>query len=56
LPLTAITGIFGMNFVEMPLLKNRTGFWITMGMIGTVVVDLLVFLPTQAVSGRPTAG
>lgn len=44
MPLTLITGIFGMNFIEMPLLKNHDGFWIIMGMMGvTVTVALLIF-------------
>lgn len=42
MPLTLITGIFGMNFVEMPLLKDRAGFWITMGVMGVIVVVLLL--------------
>src|SRR3990167_8685539 len=37
MPLTLITGVFGMNFVEMPLLKNPIGFWISMGGMATVV-------------------
>jgi len=43
MPLTLITGIFGMNFVDMPLLKDRFGFWMTMGMMAAIVV-LLLFL------------
>jgi zinc transporter len=31
LPLTFITGVFGMNFEVMPLIKDRWGFWETMG-------------------------
>jgi magnesium transporter len=42
MPLTLITGIFGMNFVDMPLLKDRAGFWITMGFMGVIVVVLLL--------------
>jgi magnesium transporter len=30
-PLTLITGIFGMNFEHMPLLKDKEGFWWTLG-------------------------
>ncbi|HEY8606924.1 MAG TPA: magnesium transporter CorA family protein [Noviherbaspirillum sp.] len=41
MPLTLITGIFGMNFAQMPLLQDRSGFWITMGIMGVVVVVLL---------------
>lgn len=43
MPLTLITGIFGMNFVEMPLLKNPTGFWISMAMMVVIVIGLLIF-------------
>lgn len=43
MPLTLITGIFGMNFSEMPLLKDSSGFWITMGMMAVIVVVLLFF-------------
>lgn len=41
MPLTLITGIFGMNFADMPLLQEQAGFWITMGMMAAVVVLLL---------------
>ncbi len=43
MPLTLVTGIFGMNFIDMPLLKDQSGFWITMGMMATIVVALLFF-------------
>lgn len=43
MPLTLITGIFGMNFTEMPLLKDKEGFWITMGIMAVIVVVLLFF-------------
>jgi len=43
MPLTLITGIFGMNFAQMPLLQDRAGFWITMAMM-VGVVALLLFL------------
>lgn len=42
MPLTLITGIFGMNFAEMPLLQDKSGFWITMGLMGAVVLLLLL--------------
>jgi magnesium transporter len=41
MPLTLITGVFGMNFADMPLLQNGAGFWITMGMMAAVVVLLM---------------
>jgi magnesium transporter len=44
MPLTLITGIFGMNFVKMPLLDNASGFWITISaMLGLVVLLLGYF-------------
>lgn len=41
MPLTLITGVFGMNFEVMPLLQNPWGFWISMGIMGLVVCVLL---------------
>lgn len=43
MPLTLITGIFGMNFNEMPLLKSEKGFWLTMGLMAVIVSVLLFF-------------
>jgi magnesium transporter len=43
MPLTLVTGIFGMNFVEMPLLKDHSGFWLTVGGMLVIVVGLLGF-------------
>lgn len=43
MPLTLITGIFGMNFSDMPLLKLQSGFWITMGIMCIIVVGMLFF-------------
>lgn len=43
MPLTLITGIFGMNFAEMPLLKSPIGFWISMGLMAMIVAGLLFF-------------
>jgi len=43
MPLTLITGIFGMNFAVMPLLQDREGFWITMGLMVVIVGALLFF-------------
>lgn len=43
MPLTLITGIFGMNFQVMPLLTNPQGFWLTMGSMAVIVIGLLLF-------------
>ena len=43
MPLTLITGIFGMNFNDMPLLKDKEGFWITMTIMIMIVIVLMFF-------------
>ncbi len=40
MPLTLITGIFGMNFERMPWLREPDGFWWSIGLMGAVVVVL----------------
>ncbi|MDF3839056.1 magnesium transporter CorA family protein [Cupriavidus basilensis] len=40
MPLTLITGIFGMNFDRMPWLREPQGFWWSIGLMGAVVVVL----------------
>lgn len=49
MPLTLITGIFGMNFVQMPLQENPEGFWITLGLMGlsSLVSVVLIFWFTR---------
>ena len=37
MPLTLITGIFGMNFARMPWLQEPEGFWWSIGLMGAVV-------------------
>ena len=44
MPLTLITGVFGMNFESIPGLHSPFGFWLTMaGMLIIVLVMLMVF-------------
>lgn len=47
MPLTLITGIFGMNFVKMPMLENVQGFWIIMGLMLALVVLLLGYFRSK---------
>jgi magnesium transporter len=42
LPLTLITGIFGMN-VRFPGVETALGFWGIIGIMGAVLVSLLGF-------------
>ncbi|HVL76056.1 MAG TPA: magnesium transporter CorA family protein [Noviherbaspirillum sp.] len=41
MPLTLITGVFGMNFEALPLLDHPAGFWISLGMMAATVAVLL---------------
>lgn len=44
LPLTIISGIFGMNFENMPLLKNPYGFIISViFIIGLIILEIIYF-------------
>lgn len=43
LPLTLISGIFGMNFVEIPLAENPLGFWIMVVAMAIGAVALWVY-------------
>jgi Mg2+ and Co2+ transporter CorA len=43
MPLTLITGIFGMNFELMPGIHSRTGFWWTMAAMAGIAVALVGF-------------
>ena len=44
LPLSFYTGIFGMNFDDVPFLNNHHGFWIFTGLtVGTAMVMYLYF-------------
>jgi len=42
LPLTLITGIYGMNFENMPELRTRHGYFVTLGVL--VIVGVALFL------------
>jgi Mg2+ and Co2+ transporter CorA len=47
MPLTLLTGVFGMNFAHMPLLKNIQGFWIIVGVMCVIVLILIIFFQSQ---------
>lgn len=49
MPLTLITGIFGMNFEYIPWLHSRVGFWWTMGAMLALAVLMLLFLRAREV-------
>lgn len=43
LPLSLIAGIYGMNFENMPELKTRNGYFITLGLMLVVAIGLLLY-------------
>ncbi|HEX6301633.1 MAG TPA: magnesium transporter CorA family protein [Acidimicrobiia bacterium] len=53
LPLTLISGIFGMNFVEIPLAKNPLGFWITVGAMAIGAIALWIYFGRRRFVGTP---
>jgi magnesium transporter len=44
IPFVIISGLFGMNFVNMPLVDNPHGFWIVVGVQGAISLGLLAVL------------
>ncbi len=43
LPLSLIAGIYGMNFENMPELKTRNGYFLTLTVMALVTIGLLIF-------------
>ena len=43
LPLTLVSGIYGMNFQFMPELKWHYGYFFSLGLMGSIVLGLLVY-------------
>jgi magnesium transporter len=41
LPILLITGYYGMNFENLPLLHNPNGVWIASGIMAALVAGLL---------------
>jgi magnesium transporter len=48
MPLTLITGIFGMNFTKMPWINEETGFKWTIGLMGLSVLLFLIVIGLQS--------
>lgn len=47
MPLTLLTGIFGMNFSYMPLVTKHSGFWLIMGSMVIIVLLLIIIFRSQ---------
>ncbi len=55
LPLTLITGIFGMNFDSMPWIALPYGFWLTIGLMGLIAVLLIGIFKARRVIEHPSS-
>jgi len=53
MPLTLITGIFGMNFSTMPGTDLASGFWWTLGAMGTIAAALLAWFRARRYLSSP---
>lgn len=53
LPLSLIAGIFGMNFIEIPLAEEALGFWILVGLMVLAAVGLWVYFGRRGFVGAP---
>jgi Mg2+ and Co2+ transporter CorA len=52
LPLNLITGFFGMNFDELPLIHSNTGGWVALGLMLVVALALGAFFWRKRYLGR----
>jgi magnesium transporter len=43
IPVTFIAGVYGMNFDNMPELHSRSGYFITWGVMLSLIVGLLIY-------------
>ncbi|WMW81232.1 magnesium transporter CorA family protein [Undibacterium cyanobacteriorum] len=53
MPLTLITGIFGMNFVKMPMINDVEGFWKVIGGMAALIVVLVIAFIKLRYFGEP---
>ncbi|MFZ9679352.1 MAG: magnesium transporter CorA family protein [Quisquiliibacterium sp.] len=53
LPLTLITGIFGMNFEHIPGMSSPSGFWITVGAMAMLALLQVAYFRAQRFLDRP---
>lgn len=53
LPLSLISGIFGMNFVEIPLAREPMGFWIIVGAMALIAISLWLYFGRRRFVGTP---
>jgi magnesium transporter len=54
LPLNLIAGIFGMNFVSIPLLHKQDGFWWAMGSMAAIAAGLVAWFWRKQYLDQPS--
>ncbi len=47
IPVTFIAGVYGMNFENMPELSTPYGYWITMGIMGAIMLGMGIYFRTK---------
>ena len=53
LPLTLITGIFGMNFLSLPLVREDNGFWVLIGAMAVGAIGSWAYFYRRGFAGGP---
>jgi magnesium transporter len=53
LPLTLITGVYGMNFIDLPLADEPYGFWVTVGLMAILALGLWLYFSRRRFVGTP---
>jgi magnesium transporter len=53
LPLTLVTGVYGMNFLNLPLAGHEYGFWIILGSMAVSGVALWLYFGRRGFVGAP---
>jgi magnesium transporter len=51
LPLTLLSGIYGMNFVQIPLSQRAAGFWMIVGIMFLIAIALWVYFARRGFIG-----
>jgi magnesium transporter len=53
LPLALVTGIFGMNFLKLPLVEQESGFWVLIGLMAAGAMASWVYFYRRGFVGGP---
>jgi magnesium transporter len=43
IPVTFIAGVYGMNFKNMPEIKSENGYYITWGVMISIILGLIIY-------------